>query len=196
MSYADDRVGMVLDALASSPRADDTIVVVWSDHGFHLGEKLHWHKQTLWEHARRTFPCCCTCPIGTLNGTRLRPCRSRPWTSGRHWPTRPESPLDAGFRGQSLLPAVANPDHADARPPISTWLPGNHSVRRGPWRYIRYRDGQRGAVRPPHRGRRVHQPAPGARTTPRSRPSWRASSRPWPRRRIRSSCRRGGNGDD
>ena len=51
MSYADDRLGIVLDALARSPRADDTIVVVWSDHGFHLGEKLHWHKFTLWERA-------------------------------------------------------------------------------------------------------------------------------------------------
>ena len=53
ISFADDRVGIVLDQLASSPRADDTIVAVWSDHGVHIGEKLHITKFTLWERSTR-----------------------------------------------------------------------------------------------------------------------------------------------
>ena len=49
MSYADAMVGRVLDALDASPYAGNTIVVLWSDHGYHLGEKGDWGKHTLWE---------------------------------------------------------------------------------------------------------------------------------------------------
>ena len=49
MSYADAMIGRVLDALAKGPHADNTIVVLWSDHGYHHGQKGHWGKHTLWE---------------------------------------------------------------------------------------------------------------------------------------------------
>jgi arylsulfatase A-like enzyme len=49
LSYADAMVGRVLDALAASPHADNTVVVLWSDNGYHLGEKGAWAKHTLWE---------------------------------------------------------------------------------------------------------------------------------------------------
>ena len=49
ISYADAMLGRVLDALDASPYADNTIVVLWSDHGYHLGEKGDWGKHTLWE---------------------------------------------------------------------------------------------------------------------------------------------------
>ena len=48
-SYADAMIGRILDALQASPYADNTIVVLWSDHGYHLGEKGQWGKHTLWE---------------------------------------------------------------------------------------------------------------------------------------------------
>lgn len=51
ISLTDDLVGQVLDALAASPHASNTDVVLWSDHGFHLGEKFHWRKGTFWETA-------------------------------------------------------------------------------------------------------------------------------------------------
>ena len=50
-SYADAQIGRVLDALENSPYKNNTIVVLMSDHGFHLGEKQHWTKGTLWEEA-------------------------------------------------------------------------------------------------------------------------------------------------
>ncbi|MGY8693112.1 MAG: sulfatase, partial [Verrucomicrobiia bacterium] len=53
ISFVDHCVGIVLDALKSSPHADNTIIVLWSDHGFHLGEKQHWAKRTLWEESTR-----------------------------------------------------------------------------------------------------------------------------------------------
>jgi choline-sulfatase len=49
MSYVDAMVGRLLDALDASPYADDTVVVLWSDHGYHHGEKGDWGKHTLWE---------------------------------------------------------------------------------------------------------------------------------------------------
>jgi arylsulfatase A-like enzyme len=140
ISYADWCVGRVLDDLYSGPRGDDTIVVVWSDHGFHLGEKMHLHKFTLWERATRV-PLVVKVPGRFDTAQRFDP---------------PVSLLDLGATvedlagiphaetgaGRSLLPLVDDPARADERPPIMTWLAGNHAVRRGQWRYIRYRTGE------------------------------------------------------
>jgi arylsulfatase A-like enzyme len=49
ISYADAMIGRVLNTLEQSPYAENTIVVLWSDHGYHLGEKGDWGKHTLWE---------------------------------------------------------------------------------------------------------------------------------------------------
>ena len=51
ISFADEIVGRVLDGLDAGPNAKDTSIVLWSDHGWHLGEKLHWRKFALWEEA-------------------------------------------------------------------------------------------------------------------------------------------------
>ena len=53
ISHADANIGRVLDALDRGPHKANTIIVLWSDHGYHLGEKGHWHKRTLWERATR-----------------------------------------------------------------------------------------------------------------------------------------------
>ena len=55
IAYADAQLGRVLDALDESPHRDNTIVVFLTDHGFHLGEKHHWQKATLWEEATHTL---------------------------------------------------------------------------------------------------------------------------------------------
>lgn len=53
ISFTDYCVGILLDALLQGPNASNTIVVLWSDHGWQLGEKLAWQKFTLWERATR-----------------------------------------------------------------------------------------------------------------------------------------------
>jgi len=53
ITHTDDMVGQVLAALANSPYASNTTVILWSDHGYHLGEKFHWHKVTLWQESAR-----------------------------------------------------------------------------------------------------------------------------------------------
>jgi arylsulfatase A-like enzyme len=54
-TYVDTQMGRVLDALENSPYKDNTIVVFLTDHGLHLGEKLHWQKTTLWEEGTHTL---------------------------------------------------------------------------------------------------------------------------------------------
>ncbi len=54
ITFADAKVGEVLDALEASPYQDNTIVILWSDHGYHLGEKNTFQKHTLWERSAST----------------------------------------------------------------------------------------------------------------------------------------------
>ncbi len=54
INFTDDNVGRVLAALEQSRFANNTIVVLWSDHGFHLGEKRTFSKFSLWEEGTRT----------------------------------------------------------------------------------------------------------------------------------------------
>jgi arylsulfatase A-like enzyme len=53
IAYTDMNLGRVLDALDKSDYKDNTIIVLWGDHGWHLGEKQHWRKFALWEEATR-----------------------------------------------------------------------------------------------------------------------------------------------
>jgi len=46
-------VGRLMEGFDKSPLKDNTIVILWSDHGWHLGEKQHWRKFALWEEATR-----------------------------------------------------------------------------------------------------------------------------------------------
>ena len=48
-SFADAMLGRVIEELDQSPYRDNTVIVLWSDHGFHLGEKEHIEKCALWE---------------------------------------------------------------------------------------------------------------------------------------------------
>src|SRR5690606_521049 len=52
-TFADAQIGRLLNALNKSKHAENTIVVIWSDHGYHLGEKQHWEKFVLWDKAAR-----------------------------------------------------------------------------------------------------------------------------------------------
>jgi arylsulfatase A-like enzyme len=53
ITYMDAQLGKVLDALEASPYNDQTAIVLWSDHGWHLGEKQAWSKFTLWDESTR-----------------------------------------------------------------------------------------------------------------------------------------------
>lgn len=54
ISYTDAQIGKVLTALKESGLADNTIVVLWGDHGWHLGDDRVWGKHTLFEWSLRS----------------------------------------------------------------------------------------------------------------------------------------------
>jgi len=138
-SFADNQIGRLLDALDSSPYRDNTIVVLWSDHGFHLGEKRHWEKFALWEKATRT-PFIIVAPGITTPGA----VSEVPVSLLDLYPTLIElcGLADRSeLEGNSLKPLLLNPDAAWDRPAVMTYGKGNHAVRSKRWRYIHYADG-------------------------------------------------------
>lgn len=138
VTFADHCVGMVLDALAASGQADNTIVVLFSDHGFHLGEKQRWAKRSLWEDGTRV-PIIISAP-GLAAGQRC----NRPAELIDVFPTLLELvglPADDQQEGQSLVPLIENPSLAWDHPAITSFGPGNYSIRSTRYRFIQYRDG-------------------------------------------------------
>jgi len=139
ISFVDTCVGRVLDAFDSSDYKDNTIIVLWSDHGWHLGEKLHWRKFSLWEEATHNI-----LMVVAPSVTRPQQRCSRPVTMLDIYPTLIEL---CGLRdkpeleGRSLVPLLKKPDAAWERPALTTHGRNNHSLRTERWRYIRYSDG-------------------------------------------------------
>jgi len=139
ITFADAQVGRVLDALEHGPNAATTDIVLWSDHGWHLGEKLHWRKFTLWERSTRNVLMICA-PGLTKPGSRC----DRTVSLLDIYPTVTElsglSPRE-GLEGRSLLPLLKNPSARWDHAAVTTYLRGNHAVRDAHSRYIRYHDG-------------------------------------------------------
>lgn len=138
-TFADEQLGRILDALDRSPARDRTIIVVWSDHGYHLGEKDHWTKFVLWEKSTRV-PLVIVAPGVTPPGSVSH----RPVSLVDLYPTLVELcglPARPDLDGLSLVPLLRNPAAAWERPALTTEMPGNHAIRSDRWRYIRYADG-------------------------------------------------------
>jgi arylsulfatase A-like enzyme len=139
ITFADTCVGRVLDALDASPYADNTIIVLWSDHGWHLGEKLHWRKFALWEEATR-MPIIIATPHMRTAGARC----DRTVSLIDLYPTLIELcalPGRAELEGTSLARLLDDPSTPWDRPAVTTYGRQNHAVRSERWRYIRYSDG-------------------------------------------------------
>jgi len=137
-SYADDVVGHVLDALEKSPARDNTIVVIFGDHGWHLGEKLRFRKSTLWAESTR-LPLTIRVP-----GMKSRQDSFRLVNLIDLYPTLIELcglPAKPGLDGRSIAPLLRNPKMAWDHPSITVNGEGNASVRDERWYYIRYQDG-------------------------------------------------------
>ncbi|MCB1206630.1 MAG: sulfatase [Verrucomicrobiae bacterium] len=139
IAYCDYEIGRLLDALDASPKKDNTLVCLWSDHGWSLGEKSHWRKFALWEEPTRTvhiwkvpgltpFGKRCDWPVDYLN----------------IYPTLCSLtglPRPGHVEGFDMTPILGDPAADWDQPAMTTHGRGNHSVRFGDWRYIRYADG-------------------------------------------------------
>ena len=139
ISFVDDCVGKVLDALKNGPHAEDTILVLWSDHGWHLGEKKHWRKFALWEEATQVQMMWrvpgvtsagkkCDAPVNLLDiyPTLVDLCGLK---------------KNKAVEGHSLKSLLADPDAKWTQPTLTTHGKNNHAIRDRRWRYIRYADG-------------------------------------------------------
>ena len=142
MTFADAMVGRLLTALENGPNADNTIIVLWSDHGYHLGHKERWEKFALWEQTThvplifadtRPDPAWpqkakCEQPVSLLDiyPTLVELCRLAPVE---------------GLEGKSLAPQLREPSKATRRAVITTHKYKNHAIRDARWRFIRYADG-------------------------------------------------------
>lgn len=137
-SFVDSQVGRVLDALEESGLADNTIVVLWSDHGWHLGEKLITGKNTLWDRSTRV-PLIFAGP-----GVQADQVCTRPAELLDIYPTLIDLctlPKNTALEGHSLLPQLQDANAPRPWPALTTHNHDNHGIRTEDWRYIRYADG-------------------------------------------------------
>ena len=137
-SFVDAQVGRIIDALEVAGLADNTIIVLWGDHGWHLGEKGITGKNTLWD-----------------RGTKVPLLFAGPGVSKSGRTSQPAELLDiyptlielcglksrADLEGISLVPQLKNARSKRERPAITSHNRGNHGIRSERWRFIHYADG-------------------------------------------------------
>ncbi|MBI1370211.1 MAG: sulfatase-like hydrolase/transferase [Planctomycetes bacterium] len=137
IEFVDHEIGRVLDALDKRPDAANTVIVLFSDHGFALGEKDRWDKRALWTRETRVPMIViapdmkahqrCDQPAGLIDvyPTLVDLCGLKP---------------NASLEGQSLSPQLRDP--AAAHPPVvTTFMTNNHAVSDTRYHYIHYATG-------------------------------------------------------
>ncbi len=137
ISFVDSQIGRVLDALDDSGHRDDTIVVLWSDHGWHLGEKQVSGKNTLWEPSTRV-------PLIFAGPGVMQDVCGQPVELLDMFPTlcqMADLPIPAHVEGKSLVPQLNDPSTAIEQPAITDHNPGNQGLRDQRYRLIHYADG-------------------------------------------------------
>jgi arylsulfatase A-like enzyme len=136
----DDLIGQIIEALENSKYAGNTIIVLWSDHGFQLGEKERWAKYSLWERATRVN-LVWVAPGVTTPGTVTH----KPANLLDIYPTLASltglKPPKNQLEGNDLSVLMKNPDAAWHEATVTTFGYKNYGVRSKRYRYIVYEDG-------------------------------------------------------
>ena len=147
IAFADAMVGRVIDALENGPNRDKTIVVLWSDHGWHLGEKQHWQKFTAWRVCSRV-PLIVRVPQGVPGlpeGTKAGDICSKPVNLLSLFPTLTELaglPRKSDNDGPSIVPLLRNPKAAWPHVSIThLGEPRSYGLSAERWRYLHYANG-------------------------------------------------------
>jgi len=140
VSFSDASIGQLIDALNNSRYRDNTIIVLWGDNGYHMGEKHHFGKQTLWEQSAHNL-----LMISVPGMERAGAACAAPVSLLDVYPTLQEvcglPDVPQTFSGQSLTDLIRNPDGMRDRPVLTTCPYKCHSIRDQRWRYIQYADG-------------------------------------------------------
>ena len=138
-AFCDAMVGRLMKGFDECAYKDNTIIVFWGDHGWHLGEKQHWRKFALWEEATRA-------PLFFAGPgvPKSRATCGRPVDFMSIYPTLcdlAQLPTPKHVEGISVAPLLKDPTATWDRPALTTHGKQNHAVRSERWRYIRYADG-------------------------------------------------------
>ncbi len=139
VSFMDYNLGKVLKALDESAYRDNTIVVLWADNGFHMGEKHHFAKYALWEKTTRVLMM-----IRVPGMTTAGKVQQQPVNLLDIYPTlvelcdlkKPAQKLD----GISLVPLIKNEKATREQPSVTIFQQASVGIRTADWRYIRYGD--------------------------------------------------------
>jgi arylsulfatase A-like enzyme len=140
VSYMDAQLGRLLDALETEGLAENTVIVLWGDNGWHLGQKELFSKTSLWDPATKV-PL-----IISGKGVTGRGLCSQPAELLDIYPTLIEVcglPKNESLEGISLSPQLADAKTLRERPAITTHGPDNHSIRTARFRYTLYGDGSK-----------------------------------------------------
>ncbi|MEZ6146731.1 MAG: sulfatase-like hydrolase/transferase [Planctomycetaceae bacterium] len=132
-------IGRLLDAFENSPHRENTIIVLWGDHGWHFGEKDHWRKFALWEEATRA-PLIWVVPGVTKPGSQCE----QVVDFMTIYPTLCDLAgisVPAHVEGTSLRLLLDDPSTEWETPALTTYGFRNHAIRTNRWRFIRYADG-------------------------------------------------------
>ncbi|HDY69087.1 MAG TPA: DUF4976 domain-containing protein [Candidatus Scalindua sp.] len=138
ITFVDAQVGKVLEALENSEYAENTIIVLWADHGYHLGEKNRVAKQALWERDTRTVLI-----FKEPNGKENQNCKA-PVQLLDIYPTLTDLchlPEYKSAEGNSLAPFLKDPKAKSSHPSLSYYGVGNVAVRNERYRLMQYEDG-------------------------------------------------------
>jgi arylsulfatase A-like enzyme len=142
VTYVDRQVGRLMQALDESTYAENTWIILWSDHGWHLGEKQHWGKWTPWRQSTRV-------PLIIVPPRNQQAIRGATCAEAVSlvdlYPTLLEIarlPPAPQAQGQSLLPLLKAPDKHTDRAVLTTIGAGNYALSTRDWRYIRYHTGE------------------------------------------------------
>lgn len=144
ISYVDHQLGRLLDAFDQSSLKDNTVIVLWSDHGFHIGEKENWEKFALWDQTTHV-PLFIHAPGVSKDGSKTR----QPATLTDVYPTLCELaglPIPEQCDGASLVPQLENPNKRRTQLALTSYQFGkeaeaSHAVADARYRLIRYGDG-------------------------------------------------------
>ena len=138
ITFVDTQIGKVLDALENSRYKDNTIIVLWSDHGYHMGEKNTFQKHTLWERSAGV-PLIIKAP-GMQKGMRC----DKAVQLIDIYPTLVDLcglPKADKVKGRSLKPLLENPELSWKFPAFTYRKNGGKSLQFGKYRFIEYGDG-------------------------------------------------------
>lgn len=139
ISYADACIGKVLEGLENGPNKENTIVVLWTDHGWQLAHKNRWEKFSLWDIATNT-PLIIKHPTKNIAAKKI----DQPVSLLDLYPTVMdliglEKPTD--LEGVSLAPFLNDDNYKRKQPAIITFGKGNQSIRMDDFNYIKYNNG-------------------------------------------------------